>query len=566
MQKAIEKELIRRAYLTTLNPEELTSFEEQWEYFLDENPDATKDSVQNQDIQSHLNLAMEVVERLVVEVDDFETARDLVNKHVGACAIVNQKGQILAYNDEGKDFFKGSSSLTTTDFYPEDIEKLKAWLKAKANTKTTEHQFFCLQTKDDTEPKHYFVSSLDGLDKHNDRHYIIACAEIGASQNAYLVIKKTFNLSHAETDISIMISNGLTPQQIADQRNVSILTVRSQIKQILAKTNARNMHNLSRILIGMSVKYREVAADTNQQYAVSDLSNFTKRFSFILNDGRSMEVTEQGRSSGAAVLRFHSLVSGVQMIEKSAQLADAQNIRIIAPSRAGFGNSEPLTKLSLEDHINQSLEDYIYILDHLKIDKVVLMCERAGFLAQRFALKYPERTLGLLMIGTVPIWEDSHLDSLRPRHKVLIKTSMHAPYAVPYLARMAKVLIDAGKTGLYISGIDQPRKTEKAVLEKRENFESIERMYKHIANQGVQAFVRELPTIHTDWSDDAKKLTCPINIVLGSHIKNQPRSAVEAYLKSAPHANTQIIKGAGIFLLTTHFEDVATTLRQMASV
>ena len=146
----------------------------------------------------------------------------------------------------------------------------------------------------------------------------------------------------------------------------------------------------------------------------------------------------------------------------------------------------------------------------------------------------------------------------------MVKTSMTAPYAVPYLARIAKMLIDMGQTRMFIKKIDENEDVDKAAMEKRENFEAIARMYKHISQQGIQAFVEELPSIHTDWSKDAKGLSCPIRIVLGAELEDQPRSALEDYQLAAPQAQYSIVPDAGMYLLTTHTAEVFSAFEEFS--
>ena len=133
------------------------------------------------------------------------------------------------------------------------------------------------------------------------------------------------------------------------------------------------MHDLTRLLIGLSFKYKEVRTHTAYHTGVTSPLKYTRKCGLFLKDGRYMDVTEQGAFDGRPVLRFHSFVSGVQLTETGASQVHQKNFRIIAPSRAGFGKSDNLPKMRLNNRIDQSVEDYCRVLDHLNVDKAILM-------------------------------------------------------------------------------------------------------------------------------------------------------------------------------------------------
>lgn len=58
------------------------------------------------------------------------------------------------------------------------------------------------------------------------------------------MVQDAFRLSQVETEIALMLSDGLTAAEIADRRAVSIHTVRNQIKSLLSKSGYRRQADL----------------------------------------------------------------------------------------------------------------------------------------------------------------------------------------------------------------------------------------------------------------------------------------------------------------------------------
>src|SRR5690606_28083924 len=66
-----------------------------------------------------------------------------------------------------------------------------------------------------------------------------------------VVVAEAFGLTPAEARVAVLLANGLNAEQIAAQRNASLLTVRTQLRSILAKTGARRQPELVRMLVDM---------------------------------------------------------------------------------------------------------------------------------------------------------------------------------------------------------------------------------------------------------------------------------------------------------------------------
>jgi len=66
-----------------------------------------------------------------------------------------------------------------------------------------------------------------------------------------VVVAEAFGLTPAEARVAVRLADGLNAEQIAAERNASLLTVRTQIRSILAKTGVRRQPELVRMLVEM---------------------------------------------------------------------------------------------------------------------------------------------------------------------------------------------------------------------------------------------------------------------------------------------------------------------------
>ncbi len=71
-------------------------------------------------------------------------------------------------------------------------------------------------------------------------------------QPSHEILMSLFGLSQAESEVACAVAGGLTVRRIAENRGVTIATVRSQIQSILQKTQLRRQSDLVRLLAGLA--------------------------------------------------------------------------------------------------------------------------------------------------------------------------------------------------------------------------------------------------------------------------------------------------------------------------
>lgn len=62
------------------------------------------------------------------------------------------------------------------------------------------------------------------------------------------IVRSLYDLTPAETEVGVLLAQGLTPAEIADRRSVSLDTVRNQIRVLLQKTGATRLGGLIALL------------------------------------------------------------------------------------------------------------------------------------------------------------------------------------------------------------------------------------------------------------------------------------------------------------------------------
>ncbi|MCF4098946.1 alpha/beta hydrolase [Maritalea mediterranea] len=111
----------------------------------------------------------------------------------------------------------------------------------------------------------------------------------------------------------------------------------------------------------------------------------------IEHNGARLYGVEQG--FGAPVVFLHAGVADHRMWLPQLDAMD-MGIQAIAYDRRGFGRT------TSEDVVYSELDDLLVVLNHFRIGRAVLVgCSQGGGLAAAFALRYPDRVGGLMLVA-----------------------------------------------------------------------------------------------------------------------------------------------------------------------
>lgn len=69
-------------------------------------------------------------------------------------------------------------------------------------------------------------------------------------------LMESYSLTHAEAKVALCLLNGMTIEQVADQQDRSINTIRTQMKKVYEKTGVNRQADLVRLLMGASLPLR----------------------------------------------------------------------------------------------------------------------------------------------------------------------------------------------------------------------------------------------------------------------------------------------------------------------
>lgn len=552
--KAVDAiKLIEKTYVATLEPQQLTAFEAYWESYVDSVLSEDSTGIDQQEIDKHLLIALDILQRVEHSDDKLASSQKLVDEEPGPALLIESNGAIVASNSLAKHMVGEATNFWDLELDANAVRRIRDWIgQGRANVRQT--PFFVHSHLAGALRKQCLFLAPVKADPGSRENILISRIDATYAPEALSAFQNTYDLSAAEADVAFKLTDGLSPAEVADARGASIHTVRTQIKSLLRKTDVRGIPDLVRVFSNISARLAVSESAAPGSPGQVDGQSMLRYGRMTLADGRQLEYLEQGHPNGSPVLFLHSLITDVGLSRTATRKAVMAGLRFITPIRAGYGNSDPNPTRDIEVAVENTATDLHALLGHLGIKQAVLVSGWAGCFAQRFASKYPEKVSGLILLRSVPLWRDDFLPSMRPRYRNIVKSSIHLPSAVPYLAKLGKILMDSGRESTFARGMNRERERDLKSLEDPQIMETVSRSYHCISKQGTDTFVFELKSIHRDWSHHATQVRVPTTIIVEDDFLDFPKKAFDQYVDLVPHAKLSTVKGAGEYLYLTHFD------------
>lgn len=361
--------------------------------------------------------------------------------------------------------------------------------------------------------------------------------------------QRALGLTAAEARLASKLAAG---RQIADasaELGISPHTARTQLKAIFAKTGARRQSEL----IGILGRVSAFGPNAARQFRTGEFEAPSRRF-VTLSDGRKLFYREYGSPQGATAIYLHiGLAASLVLME----LPDAAKgrLRILAPERPGFGQSDPAADYSFE-RVTRDLDE---LAAQLKLKSVAIIGDgTGGAYALHAALnaQTPVRALALRAPRLLP-----------PRAKTggTFEAAMSAMVRQPWLV---KSVIDIVRRGaevpllramadrwVYNSVSDKVRMHGENSMK---SFQAQMADALEVSSAGVAAEMKLFQRLPR-W--DVAALKCPVAVWIGAENTVVQVKETAALMAEAHDAKIRIVPDVGVVFPREVWDEIVDWLR-----
>jgi pimeloyl-ACP methyl ester carboxylesterase/DNA-binding NarL/FixJ family response regulator len=502
------------------------------------------------EIEAHLDRASIFLDRFVTSRED-GAYRSVLEDIPRSAAFLSDGGPVLAgFNRPAAVAFglRDGAALADLPFEADDLDMLRDVIRKVASGRAERVVTLRIRSSITGSPVIVRVGPVEG--ETAKPLALVMSTELVWPEGFEATVQEAFGLTLAEVEIVRGITLGLPVKDIAEARGRSAETVRTQLRSILAKTEAHSQSELVRVVLGLMDMALMPSEEAPAQARRGNLEPLVYQY-VKAPDGRRLEFIEFGNPAGRPVLYMHLDFGFIRWPASAERAARQRNLRVVVPVRAGYGRSDPHPKGV--DHLDGVTADYLAILDWLGIRRVAVLALGADL---RFALAVAAARPGLVggILGCaaqLPLQTAAQYDRMDKWQRFILANARYAPKILPFLVqagfslarRMGKEKFFAQVNGGSAADMEAFARPEvrEALLAGSEVTLS-EKILAH------HAFARECIGSERDWSALVHAAVVPVVLLQGDQDPQTPAQTIRELMGNYPHLDVRFVPKAGQLL------------------
>ncbi len=381
----------------------------------------------------------------------------------------------------------------------------------------------------------------------------VAVSYINWSRELVTRLGEAFGLSESETDVLEGYLNSLSAKEIAEQRGRSPETIKVQSKAILRKAGCARMPDVLQLSASIAYLLRLHAPATDNE--TRELWSAPRRDMQLLplNAGRETAFYVFGEGE-RTVMFVHGLIQGPFFTQRFLAAAARASIRLVCPSRPGFGFTSAARSRAVYESI--VVQDALAVADHLGLDRLVVASTKVGAShACRIATALGERAAGLVMIAAgVPVFNDRNLAHMDAQTRLASVAARYAPSMMGLMTRLGIAAYRRRGVDAFLRNYLAASPRDLKLMDDPEIRAILKHGVYHVVQQGPDAWVRDSVSSMSGWEADHKAVRVPQLWLHGDDDRVMRADAVSAYLVGIPDCTLDVIPDAGMQLIHEHPE------------
>lgn len=375
-------------------------------------------------------------------------------------------------------------------------------------------------------------------------------------------VGRALGLTAKEQDVFSGFAHNLTQSEIAKRNNRSIETVRSHSKSILRKTGCSRMPEVVQIAAGMAYLLdHPVEPDGATQNALVWETPKANMEILARPGSRSLAYYTRGRGT-RDVLYLHGFLQGPFFTPAFEQSLTQADIRLICPSRPGFGYTTESENRST--YTQTTLEDAIALLDYLEIENTVLVCHQLSTNhAFRLKAHATERISAMVMISASPPIDDIYLKHMDAHTRIAAATARHTPSVLKLINEVGihSYRRKGGPHAFLRARYKSSAMDLETLDEPTLSLPQIHGVF-HYIEQGSETLVRDAAASMTDWSSLFVSDDCPQRWLHGAECTALKVDAVREIVQSRVQARYDIVPDTSTNLIHQNPERIVSAIEQ----
>lgn len=441
---------------------------------------------------------------LPIENDPLKLA---VSEVPGPAMVLSPGGNVAVINIAGERAFgkRQGAFMDMAVIAPNSLEDYRALLRAATGQGNAAQAILTiLPVAEDYGESFLAEGYLIRMPGQSSAHIAIRSLEIAWGSRIADRLQQAFGLTQAECDVAHLFFRLRNLDSIAAHRGVSLLTVRTQIKTIMAKMGAPSNIDLMRLLA--MIASREHVGLRGEAPVWHDPLGREKLIA--MPDGRKIAWTWMGARRGVPAVMLRGLpMTYLLPGDGEARLREA-GICLYLPSRPGHGNSTMDPSL---DVMSDNLVALRAFLDQV----VGRPCLGVGLASGTLplvveAVADPSRFHGILAVGFSSGIDPSGVRRLPQIQRIMLQLADSAPWVAELMAKSGHRMMRQHGLDWYLERAFRNTPLNQQTVRNPDWTALIRNACEHLLKQGHATFVRELQLARHRMDSALRELAIPM--------------------------------------------------------
>lgn len=344
------------------------------------------------------------------------------------------------------------------------------------------------------------------------------------------VLKSHFRLSKTELEVALSLMEGNSAQEIAEQRHISKVTVKTHIRKIYRKTNSNSqvdfIHNMT------LKKLRELKkrnGEGNQREGKESAKTI------CLDNGNQVSYGEYGPSNGYPIIYCHNIFGSRRQVLPFDKVLQNAGLRIIVPERPGYGYST----FSPNRTALNWVEDLDEFIQHLQIKRYSILGFGAGArYATASAARATNKPERLVLVSPLPEITERNVSDMPG----IVR---HSSNLVRFSHRISLMILDyvfkRGPYEYYQRLLAESPDIDTLLSQIPDLYGVLIESWQDATSQGSKTILKEIEIYSNPWEFDLNEIECPTTLWHGSLDVTVPPRSISDMAASIKHCDHKLV-------------------------
>ena len=496
------------------------------------------------------------------ETDPKDEIEDTVASATAAAAVISRGNLVVELNDTAKDewgLLRGAA--TELDWIESSSHaNLEAVRRSALSQGNKLHSVLRIFDRNG-EASLAEVFAIDP--KEHPGLIAVRALDFGWDERLISVLQSAFGVTDAEIEICRLLLELRDTNDIAEYRNASAHTIRTQLRSIFAKTETTSQVDLVRMLGLLSTHIVSLENRTSAKWQ----DPLGRQRVFKDEFGKDIAYTWMGDPDGRPAIMSHGLATGYMLHERARQRLREGGIKLYCISRPGFGDSEPSVHT---DPIEGAANALLSLSRHLELDRWIAVGLAVGTPPIfRVANRTDSGVVAVVCASSfIPFaaaqTDEDGFEHFSPMRRVANKFMRSSPTLAELAVMIAYRMMKVRGPEFAWQSMYSACEADRAAAKDPDCVALIRTAVSHLTAQKHKGLHSDMRIIVSEWDHDFLHCEVPVTFLHGTDDPAVPIAKLLSLTDKKPNMRVLPLKDAGELLFFCHPEALAEAVIEAA--